>query len=47
VDERASKTHLYELARRLDIPGRSRMSRGELLSAIRKANRSATRNARD
>jgi cation transport regulator ChaB len=43
VDEQASKQHLYELAKRLDIPGRSRMSRDELLAALRKANRSKTR----
>ena len=43
VDEQASKQHLYELARKLDIPGRSTMSRSELLAAIRKANRSKTR----
>ncbi|MFF1510118.1 ChaB family protein [Streptomyces sp. NPDC058326] len=46
VDEQATKEHLYELARRLDIPGRSRMSRPELLEAIRKENRSRTREAR-
>jgi cation transport regulator ChaB len=43
VDEQASKQHLYELAKKLDIPGRSTMSRSELLVAIRKANRSKTR----
>ncbi|HSA51049.1 MAG TPA: ChaB family protein [Yinghuangia sp.] len=46
VDEQASKQHLYGVARRLDIPGRSRMSRAELLESIRKANRSRTRRAR-
>ncbi|MEV5342589.1 ChaB family protein [Streptomyces sp. NPDC052676] len=46
VDEQASKEHLYEVARRLDVEGRSRMSKGELLEAIRKANRSKTREAR-
>ncbi|MFC8916943.1 ChaB family protein [Streptomyces sp. NPDC047821] len=46
VDEQASKRHLYELAGKLDIPGRSRMSKPELLEAIRKANRSRTREAR-
>ncbi|MFF8266546.1 ChaB family protein [Streptomyces sp. NPDC016562] len=46
VDENASKQHLYELARRLDIGGRSRMSRSELVEAIRKENRSRTREAR-
>ena len=46
VDESASKEHLYDLAKRLDVAGRSRMSRAQLLDAIRKANRSATREAR-
>ncbi|MFB9463960.1 ChaB family protein [Streptomyces cinereospinus] len=46
VDEHASKRHLYDLARRLGIEGRSRMSKTELLDAIRKANRSRTRAAR-
>ncbi|MEV5315717.1 ChaB family protein [Streptomyces sp. NPDC052610] len=46
VDENASKEHLYDLARRLDVDGRSRMSKAELLEAIRKANRSRTREAR-
>ncbi len=47
VDEKASKQHLYDIARELDIEGRSRMSREELLGAIRKANRSKTREARE
>lgn len=46
VDEQASKQHLYDIARELDIEGRSRMSKAELLGAIRKANRSKTRAAR-
>jgi cation transport regulator ChaB len=46
VDEHATKRHLYELARRLDVPGRSRMDRAELLDAVRKANRARTRAAR-
>ncbi|MER6347121.1 ChaB family protein [Streptomyces sp. NPDC001595] len=46
VDEHASKRHLYEVAKRLEVAGRSRMSRAELLDAIRRANRSATREAR-
>jgi cation transport regulator ChaB len=46
VDEQATKEHLYDLARRLDINGRSRMSKSELLDAIRKANRSRTRASR-
>jgi cation transport regulator ChaB len=47
VDESASKEHLYDVAKRLDVEGRSRMSKGELLDAIRKANRSSTRQARE
>jgi cation transport regulator ChaB len=46
VDEQASKEHLYGIARRLGIEGRSRMSKAELLEAVRKANRSRTREAR-
>ncbi|MCI3150442.1 cation transport regulator ChaB [Streptomyces sp. GB4-14] len=46
IDENASKEHLYGLARRLGVDGRSRMSKSELLDAIRKANRSETRAAR-
>ncbi|MEU2876529.1 ChaB family protein [Streptomyces sp. NPDC007070] len=47
VDESASKEHLYDMAKRLDVEGRSHMSKGELLDAIRKANRSSTRRARE
>jgi cation transport regulator ChaB len=46
VDEQASKQHLYDVAKTLGVGGRSRMTKGELLDAIRKANRSATRRAR-
>ena len=46
VDESASKEHLYDIAKRLDIDGRSRMSKAELLDSIRKANRSKTRASR-
>jgi cation transport regulator ChaB len=46
VDEQATKAHLYELARRLDVKGRSTMSRSQLLDALRKANARATRQAR-
>ena len=42
VDANASKRHLMDIARRLDISGRSTMSKGELVSAIKKANRRAT-----
>ncbi|ARQ68558.1 ChaB family protein [Streptomyces marincola] len=47
VDEQATKQHLYELAKRLGVEGRSRMDKSELLSAVRRANRSRTREARD
>jgi cation transport regulator ChaB len=46
VDENTTVQHLYEVARRLDIGGRSKMNRAELLEAIRKENRSQTRAAR-
>ena len=46
VDANAGKRHLYDLAKRLDIPGRSRMTKGELVEAIEKANRRATAKAR-
>jgi hypothetical protein len=46
VDANASKAHLYELASRLGIQGRSRMSKPELVDAIKKANRAASRRAR-
>ncbi|PRH76503.1 cation transport regulator ChaB [Streptomyces solincola] len=46
ADENASKQHLYDLARRLDVPGRSRMSKAELAAAVERANRSKTRQAR-
>lgn len=39
VDANASKKHLLELARRLDIAGRSTMSKPELVDAIKKHNR--------
>ncbi|HUJ66352.1 MAG TPA: Rho termination factor N-terminal domain-containing protein, partial [Acidimicrobiales bacterium] len=39
VDANASKSHLQDVARRLDIRGRSSMSKGELVDAIKKANR--------
>ena len=39
VDANASKKHLLDVARRLDISGRSSMDKDELVSAIMKANR--------
>jgi hypothetical protein len=46
VDANASKAHLMELAKRLDVPGRSRMTKPELVEALQKANRKATADAR-
>jgi cation transport regulator ChaB len=39
VDANASKAHLLDIAKRLDISGRSSMHKGELVDAIKKANR--------
>ena len=47
VDANASKAHLYDIAKRLEVPGRSRMSKAELVDAIQRANDRATRAARD
>ena len=38
VDANASKKHLQDVARRLDVKGRSSMSKDELVEAIGKAN---------
>ena len=46
VDANATKRHLMELAKRLDVAGRSRMSKDELVEAIRKANDRATARSR-
>lgn len=44
VDANASKKHLLGIARRLDVHGRSTMTKSELVEAIKKANRRAQRN---
>jgi cation transport regulator ChaB len=46
VDAGAPKTELMDIAKRLDIRGRSRMTKGELVDAIQKANAKETRKAR-
>jgi hypothetical protein len=46
VDANASKQHLYELATRLKVKGRSRMTKAELVEALQKANNRATARAR-
>jgi cation transport regulator ChaB len=39
VDANASKKHLMDVARRLEVRGRSTMSKAELVEAIKKQNR--------
>jgi len=46
VDANASRRHLYDLAKRLDVPGRSTMSKAELVEALDRANRRETARAR-
>jgi cation transport regulator ChaB len=46
VDANASKAHLMDVAKRLDIRGRSRMNKDELVDAIQKANARSDRKAR-
>jgi cation transport regulator ChaB len=43
VDANASKAHLLDLAKRLDVRGRSRMTKAQLVEALKKANRKASR----
>ncbi|MEV4347954.1 ChaB family protein [Actinoplanes sp. NPDC049596] len=45
VDANASKEHLLQVARKLEISGRSRMTKAELVDAIQKANKRADRKA--
>lgn len=45
VDAHASKAHLYDVAKRLDVAGRSTMTKDELVDAIRKENARRTRRA--
>jgi hypothetical protein len=42
VDANASKRHLMDVARRLDVHGRSTMTKDELVTAIQRANRRRT-----
>ncbi|MGO4238522.1 ChaB family protein [Pseudarthrobacter sp. YAF2] len=46
VDANASKEHLYKLAKELDVKGRSKMDKHQLVEALQKANNKATRKAR-
>jgi len=47
VDANASKKHLYAIASRLDVRGRSSMTKQELVDAIGRANDRASARARD
>ena len=46
VDANASKSHLLDIAKRLDISGRSRMKNDHLVDAIQKANDKKTAQSR-
>ncbi|WP_422750119.1 ChaB family protein [Mycobacterium sp. WMMD1722] len=46
VNANSSKKHLVDVARKLDIKGRSTMKKDELVSAIKKANRRETASSR-
>lgn len=46
VNANASLSELRDQARRLDVPGRSRMSKGELIDALKKASGRTTARAR-
>jgi hypothetical protein len=46
VDANASKQHLLEVAKKVGVPRRSRMSKDELVEAIQKANNRETAKAR-
>lgn len=47
VDANASKQHLYDRAKQLKIPGRSSMSKSELVDALHKANNRASAKSLD
>jgi hypothetical protein len=47
VDANASKEHLMDVARRLNIRGRSSMTKQQLVEAIEKANDRSSRQARE
>lgn len=47
VDANASKAHLMDVARELDVPGRSKMNKGDLVKAIQRANTRRTGRARE
>ncbi len=46
VDAHATKQHLYDLAKQLQVPGRSSMSKAQLVDALQKANDRASARSR-
>jgi cation transport regulator ChaB len=46
VDANASKSHLLDVAKRLEVKGRTKMNKSELVDAIMRANRRETERAR-
>ncbi|PPG48112.1 cation transport regulator ChaB [Rathayibacter sp. AY2B3] len=46
VDANATKAHLMDLAKRLDVSGRSRMTKAELVEALQRESTRRTRDAR-
>jgi hypothetical protein len=47
VDANSSKSHLYDVAKRLGVKGRSKMGKDELVEAIGRANDRESRRARE
>jgi hypothetical protein len=47
VDANATKSHLMDIARKLDVRGRSKMDKDELVEAIQRANDRASRKSRE
>lgn len=47
VDANATKAHLMDLAKRLDVSGRSRMTKAELVEALQRENTKRTRRSAD
>ena len=47
VDADATEEHLMDVARRLDVPGRSSMTKDQLVRAIQRADDRETRRARE
>lgn len=47
VDENLSKNDLYDEAQRLDVKGRSKMSKKELIQAVERASEQQTRQSRE